>query len=477
MGQPLGTPDEFDVVFVGAGPGGYVGAIRAAQNGLRTAVVDRDERPGGTCLLRGCIPTKSLLESAAVYDAVRGAGEFGIGAGEVSFDWAGVLKRKEKAVAKNAAGVKFLFRKNRVEHVVGTASLAGPGLVEVGVPDGARRTLRARHVVVATGSAVRELPLARADGRRVFTSDDILAVEAPPASLLVVGAGAVGVEFASVFARFGSRVTLLEMLPRLLPVEDEEVSAELGRCLRRRGVECLTGATITDVKVENGVQMRVELPGGPPRMLRADALLMAAGRRPVTEGLGLERFPGVSVDRGFVRTDGLMRTGEAWLSAIGDAARPGDGPHPLLAHVASAEGVLVADRLAGKHVEPLDYDQVVSATYCEPQVASVGLTEARAKERRGEVNVGRFPYAAIGKSAVTGTTEGFSKIVAAREHDELLGVHIVGALATELIHEAAVALRLESTAEELARTIHAHPTLSEGIMEAAHAAGGRPIGA
>jgi dihydrolipoamide dehydrogenase len=469
---------EYDVLFIGAGPGGYIGAIRAAQNGLKTGIVDREERPGGTCLLRGCIPTKSLLESASLYESVRDAKEFGILAGSVSFDWAGVNVRKEKVVTKNANGVKFLFRKNGVEQIVGTATLAAPNTVEIAGVDGSRRTVKAKHVVVGTGSAPKQIPIAKVDGQRIFTSDELLRIPQVPKSLIVIGAGAVGVEFASVHARFGSTVTIVEMLPRLLPIEDEEVSAEFEKSYRRRGISFLTSTAVQDVKVTaDGVDVVVETKGKPVQTLKAEAVLVAVGRRPVTEGLGLEKFKAIQVDRGFVKVSSLLQTGEPWVSAIGDVIAVPNHGHPQLAHLASAEGVLVADRLAGKRVEPLNYDHVISATYSEPEVASVGLTEARAREVHGKIRVGKFPYAGIGKAAVVGHTEGFIKLIATEQHDELVGAHIIGAKATELIHECAVALRLESTSEEIWRTIHAHPTLSEGVMEAAHAVEGKAIGA
>jgi dihydrolipoamide dehydrogenase len=469
---------DVDVLFIGAGPGGYIGAIRAAQNGLKTAVVDREARPGGTCLLRGCIPTKSLLESASLYESLVGAGEFGIQAGSVSFDWGAINQRKAKVVARNANGVSFLFRKNGVQHVIGAATLVAPGVVDVTGPDGARRQIRARHVVLASGSAPRHIPLATVDGQRVFSSDELLDIPAVPKSLIVVGAGAVGVEFASVHQRFGSAVTIVEMLPRLLPIEDVEVSSEIERLFRRRNITALTSTTVTGVQVvADGVEVSVETKGKPPQVLKAEALLVAVGRRPVSEGLGLEKFKGVVMDRGFVQVSPLLQTGEPWLSGIGDVVTVSGHSHPQLAHLASAEGVLVADRLAGKTVHPLNYDQVISATYSEPEVASVGLTEARAREIHGAVRVGKFPYAGIGKAAVVGHTDGFIKLVATEKYDELVGAHIIGAKATELIHECAVALRLESTSEELWRTIHAHPTLSEGVMEAAHAVEGKALGA
>lgn len=473
------TDTTLDVIVIGAGPGGYICAIRAAQNGLKVAVVEKDDRPGGTCLLRGCIPTKALLESAHVLEQTKHANDFGILADMVRFDWGGVNKFKDKVVAKNANGVKFLFKKNGIEHVIGTARITGPGALEVAQPDGTKRAMKAKHIVLATGSATRHLPsLAKVDGRRVFTSDELLQIEDVPKSMIVVGAGAVGVEFASVFSRFGTQATIVEMAPRLIPLEDEEVSAEFEKIIRRKGIKSHTGTAVKSVDVrEEGVEVRLEK-DGKSETLQAETILLAIGRRPVTDGLGLENVRGVKLDKGYIVVDNQLRTGESWLSAIGDVVTVGGAPHPQLAHVASAEGVLVADRLAGKHVTPIDYERgIIGATYSEPEVASVGLTEAKAREKYGKVKIGKFPYAAIGKSSVIGAPEGFIKLVAAEKHDELLGMHIIGAKATELIHEGLIALKLESTSEEIAHAIHAHPTLGEGIMEAAHAVLGKAMGA
>lgn len=472
------SEQSFDVIFIGAGPGGYIGAIRAAQNGLSTAIVDKGDKPGGTCLLRGCIPTKALLKAASVYDTLRDAPKFGIESKSATFDWGKVQERKEEVVAKNASGVEFLFRKNKVKHIVGSARLVERGVVEVSHPDKSSSRLKAKHVVIATGSKPRHIPIAPVDGKSVFTSDEFLNIDRVPKSLVVLGAGAVGVEFASVHHRFGSKVTLVEMQPNLLPVEDEEVSREFKRLLKRQGIDVRVSTSLEAVsKVEGGVELTLRPKGKEAQTLQAEALLVAVGRAPVSEGLGLENFPKVQLDRGFIKVDPLLNTNETWLSAIGDVVTLEGVAHPQLAHLASAEGVLVADRLAGKPVEAIDYEQVIGATYALPEVASVGLTEAQAKERYGKIQVGKFPYAGLGKAWVEGESDGFIKVVASQEHDELLGVHIIGAKATELIHEAALGLRLESTTEELWRTIHAHPTLAEGMGEAAHAVFGKALSA
>jgi dihydrolipoyl dehydrogenase len=458
--------EERDLIVIGSGPGGYVAGIRAGQLGMRVAVVERDPKFGGTCLHRGCIPTKALLHTASLVDDIARAGRFGVTVGEATVDIAGAHAYKDKVVAKNAKGIEFLFKKNQVEGLHGTGRVVGPNEVEVAGPDG-KRTYRARHILVATGSVPRDVPPAPVDGERVLNSDHILEIPQVPESLIVLGAGAVGVEFASIFASFGSEVTLVEMLPRVLPIEDEEISAELERAFRKRGIEVLTGARLERVeKTATGVRARIE---GADGWREASRLLVAVGRAPVTAELGLEGV-GIELDRGYVPVDGFMRTSVPSIYAIGDVVRT-----PWLAHVASAEGILAVEHMAGQPSRPLNYDQVPSVTYCDPEVGSVGLSEAKARERGRDVAVGKFPMSALGKAAILGKTEGFVKIVRDKRYDELLGVHIIGAHATDLIAEACVALRLESTTEELFRTIHAHPTLSEAVAEAAHAAVGHAI--
>ncbi len=459
---------ELDLIVVGSGPGGYVAAIRAGQLGLETAVVEKDSRLGGTCLHRGCIPTKALLHTAGLLDEIRKAESFGVDVAAPALDMERTHLYKDAVVDKNARGVEYLLKKNKVEAIHGRGRLTGPNEVEVESPDG-RRSYRARHILVATGSVPRDIPPAPADGERILNSDHILKLQSVPDHLLVVGSGAVGCEFASAFTSFGSQVTLVEMLPRLLPLEDEEVSKEVERAFRKRGIKSKTGTTLAGVeKGGEGVKVRLTR-GEETETVEASTVLIAVGRAPVTENIGLEAL-GVGLDRGYVEVDEYMRTSVPSVYAIGDVVKT-----PWLAHVASAEGILAVEHMAGEKARPLNYDHVPSVTYCEPEVGSVGLTEAKARERGYDVAVGKFPFSASGKAAIEGKTGGFVKVVRETRYDELLGVHIVGPSATELISEACVALQIESTTEELFRAIHAHPTLSEAMAEAAHAAVGHAI--
>ncbi len=461
---------EYDVIVIGSGPGGYVAAIRAGQLGLKTAVVEKDERYGGTCLLRGCIPTKALLHTADLLDRIRDAGTMGIEVSGATLDIDRAMDRKEQVVDKNARGVAFLFKKNGVEGIRGRGRLAGPHEVEVEGPDGARTTYRTKNVLIATGSVPREVPPAPTDGERILNSDHILELRQVPESLVVLGAGAVGAEFASVYRSFGSDVTLVEMLPRVLPLEDEEASKEVERAFRKRGMTLKTGTKLAAAEAtEGGVRVTLEGAKG-QETLEATKLLVAVGRAPVTRDLGFEAA-GVEIDaRGYVQVDELMRTAASGVYAIGDVVDT-----PWLAHVASAEGILAVEHMAGKQVRPLDYDLTPMVTFCDPEVAHVGLTEAQAKDRGYEIEVGKFPFSALGKAVIEGKTTGFVKIVRDTKYDEVLGVHIVGIHATDLIAEACAALHLETTNQELIETIHAHPTLGEAMHEAAHAAAGHAI--
>jgi len=463
------SSNAYDLIVIGSGPGGYVAAIRAAQLGMKAAVVEKDPKFGGTCLHRGCIPTKALLHTASMLDEIKGAGDVGISVAEPTLDLAKAHGYKDKVVAKNAKGVEFLFKKNKIDGIHGFGRLKSATEVEVEAEGGEKTVYKTKNVLVATGSVPRELPIAPTDGEKILNSDHILKLDRVPESLVVLGAGAVGTEFASIFRAFGSEVTLVEMLPRLLPIEDEEVSAELARAFRKRGIQSMTGTLLQKAETtDSGVHLTLEREGEPAE-LDAEVLLVAVGRAPVSEGVGLEAV-GVELERGYVQVDGHMRTAVPNVYAIGDVVAT-----PWLAHVASAEGILAVEHMAGEEVRPIDYDHVPSCTYCEPEVASVGLTEAAAKERGYDVETGKFPFSALGKAAILGHTGGFVKVVRDLKYDELLGVHIIGPHATDLIAEACVALQVESTTEELFRTIHAHPTLSEAVMEAAHVAFGHGI--
>jgi dihydrolipoamide dehydrogenase len=461
---------SFDVTVIGSGPGGYVAAIRAAQLGLKTALVEKAPALGGTCLHIGCIPTKALLHSADVLEGARDAARFGVATGEVRLNLAAVHKHKADVIRRQATGLDFLMKKNQVTVVRGHGRLKGPGVVEVSGGPGAPQTLATRHVVLATGSAPKMLPGLKPDGARVITSNEALGLEFVPKSMIVLGAGAVGVEFASIYLRFGSAVTLVEMLPRVLPIEDEEIAAELHKALRRRGVEVRVGTKVEGVKAaDKGVEVTVRSEKGGSETLKADVVLVAVGRRPVTEDLGIEGTR-IELQRGFVKVDGLMRTGEPSVYAIGDLLAT-----PMLAHLASHEGIVAAEAIAGRKPEPIDYDRVPNCTYSDPEVASVGLTEQAAKARGHRVRVGRFPFPPLGKGRILNAQEGFVKLVGDERYDELLGIHVIGPKATELIGEGSLALRLEATVEELFHVIHAHPTLSEAMGEAALALHGRGL--
>jgi len=464
------TP-KYDVVIIGSGPGGYVAAIRAGQLGLKTAVIEKDDKFGGTCLHVGCVPTKALLFSADVYDSIKNAREYGIVCKEFSVDWAAVQARKTKVVTKLAKGIEFLFKKNKVESIQGYGRLAGPGRIAVTDAKGQTREIQARKIVLATGSEAKTFPGFEPDGKTILTNREILAVKAIPKSMVVMGAGAVGVEFASIFHRFGSKVTILEMLPRAVPLEDEEISAELEKSFRRQGITIVTQAKVEKAaKTANGVAVSYTGPDGKSQKIEAETLLVAVGRSPNTRDLGLEKTR-VKLERGFVKVDSCMQTDEPGVYAIGDLV----ANSPLLAHVASMEGIVAVTHAAGKPVEPINYDQAPNCTYCEPEISSVGLTERRAREAGHQVRVGKFPFAGNSKSGILGAREGFVKMVCDEKYGEILGVHMIGPRVTELVAEAAAVLRLEGTALDLSHTIHPHPTLSEALMEASHAVDGMAI--
>jgi len=464
----------YDVVVIGSGTGGYVAAIRAAQLGLRVGVVERAPSLGGTCLNWGCIPTKALLEHAHALKIAQEAAEWGLSiAGPVAIDMAKVQARKDKIVKVLTGGVGSLFKKHKIDVIAGTGRLLGGGGVEVTGDE--TRKVTAREIIVATGSSARSVPGIEVDHDRIITSDDAIGMTRIPKSIAVLGSGAVGVEFASIFAQFGSQVTIVELLPRLVPVEDEAVSAELEKLFKKRKIKVLTGTKVTSARPgADEVVLEAERPDGKVEKLKAEYLLVATGRGPVTTGLGAEEV-GLEMDRGYIKVDELFRTTVPGISAVGDVITLGWPGHPQLAHLSSAEGIVCAERIAARDVRPINYDHVPGCTYCDPEIGSVGLTEREAQERGHDVRVGVFPFGILGRARIANERDGFVKIVADKRYDEILGVHMIGPRATELVAEATLALRMECTVEELIRTIHAHPTMSEAVAEAAHAAHGSPL--
>ena len=472
---------EYDVVIIGAGTGGYVAAIRAAQLGMKVAVVERQKALGGTCLIWGCIPTKALLEHAHALKIAQAAKEWGlsgIDGGAVKIDMPAVHVRKDKIVTGLTGGIELLFKKNKIDWIKGTARLAGGKAVEVTLHDGTKQSVSARkELILATGSAPRSVPGIDVDHKKIIFSDEAIHLPEVPKSIAVMGSGAVGVEFASIFRSYGSEVAIIELLPRLVPGEDEAISSELEKDFKRRGIKSFTGTRVSSARVgSKGVD--IEMTAGADanaktQKLTFDVLLVATGRGPVTEGLDAAKI-GLTLDRGYIVVDEMFRTNVPGVSAIGDVITMG-GPHYQLAHVSSMEGILLAERIAGQPVRPINYDHVPRCTYCEPEIGSVGLTESQAKEKGYDVRTGSFPFKALARARMAGETDGFVKIVSDKKYDEILGVHIIGPRATELIAEAVLMLRMECTIEELVKTIHAHPTMSEAVGEAAHAAHGAAI--
>jgi dihydrolipoamide dehydrogenase len=452
----------YDVAIIGSGPGGYTAAIRAAQLGLKPCLIEKGERLGGTCLLVGCIPTKALLFNAEIYDHLKAGKEFGIeGAEGAKLNWPTIQSRKDKIVLKHTKGLDYLMRKNKVDVVRGYGRLTGPrkdGVLTVEVQGGA--AVKAKNVILATGSEARMLPGLEIDDR-VLTNIEILSLKSIPKSLVVVGAGAVGVEFASIYRSFDCDVTLLEMLPRLVPLEDEEISKELTRAFGKRGIKSFTGAKVEKIeKTKSGIAVTFTPPDGKQQKLEAEKILIAVGRAPQTATVGLEKTK-IKADRGFVHTNEWMETEEPGIFAVGDII----AGFPQLAHVAFMQGMVAAARIAGKPARPLNRNHIPNCTYCEPQISSVGLTEAAARQTGREVKIGKFPFSANSKASIVGSHEGFVKVVADVKYGEILGVHIIGPQATEMIAEAVAAMDAEATVDELMFTIHPHPTLSEAMFD------------
>jgi len=456
--------EQYDVTIIGSGPGGYVAAVRAGQLGLKVAIVEKekDARLGGTCGLRGCIPTKALLQSAHLYEKAGHFEQFGLKVEGLSYDFEKVQKYKNDVVAKNSAGVTYLMKKNKATVYNGFGKITGKGKIEVALDGSKTETIETKNIIIATGSVVRPIPGFETDGKQVVNSDQILELNRVPKSMLVLGSGAVGVEFASVYSRFGCETTVVELMDRIVPGEDAEVSKELERSFKKRGIKSQTNTKLEKLeKTKDGVKV-TGTSNGKQVVLEAEMFLVAVGRMPYLEGLGLENTK-VEVDkRGTIVVDEFCRTSEPGIFAIGDAIAT-----PWLAHLASKEGIMVVEQIAGQQTEPINMRLVPNCTYCDPEVASVGLTEQKAREEGYDVKVGKFPFSASGKARILGETDGFVKVVSEKKYDEVLGVHIIGPHATELLAEACVAMRLETTADELGRTIHAHPTVSESIMEAA----------
>ncbi|HME13001.1 MAG TPA: dihydrolipoyl dehydrogenase [Candidatus Acidoferrum sp.] len=452
---------KYDVAIIGSGPGGYVAAIRAGELGLKTVVVEKDPYLGGTCLHVGCIPTKVLLHHAEVYDHFKNGEELGFEVSGLKVNWANVLARKDKIVKKHAKGIEFLFKKNKVDFVQGWGRYEGPGRVSV-EKDGKTSIIEASNVLMVSGSEARSLPGIEPDHTTILTNRSILQLPAIPKTLIVVGAGAVGVEFASIYNSFGTQVTILEALDRVVPVEDEEISAELEKTYRKKNIQVFTGSKVDSVKKDaQGVTVTFKDKEGKPQTLQAEKLLLAVGRKPMTENCGLEKSK-AKLERGFVHVGPTMETDEKGLYAIGDIV----AGMPQLAHAAMMEGIVAVTTIAGKPTKPILKTRIPNATYCEPQIGSIGLTEKDARAAGHAVKIGKFPFVGNSKATILGNHGGFIKVVSDEKYGEVLGIHIIGPLATEILAEAATVLNLEGTIDDMMNMMHAHPTVWEGMGDA-----------
>lgn len=463
---------KYDLAIIGSGPGGYVAAIRAGQWGLKTVCIEKDPFLGGTCLHVGCIPTKVLLHHAEIYDNFKRAAEFGFEVKDVKVNWPAMIERKAMIVNKHAKGIEFLFKKNKVESLQGWGRIVGPGRVSV-EQNGKKTEIEATNIMLATGSDARSLPGVEIDNKVIMDNRGMLDMPTIPKSLVIVGAGAVGVEFASIYKSFGSDVTILEMLPRLVPLEDEEISAELGKAFRKKGIRFELEAAVQSVKKDaNGASVTFKDKSGKSQTIAAEKVLVAVGRRPMTENVGIEKTK-AKVERGFVHTTPFMETAEPHLYAIGDIV----AGQPQLAHAASMEGIIAVGRMAGKTMQPFDRNRCPNCTFCEPQIGSIGLTEKQARDAGHKVKTGKFPFIGNSKSSILGYHEGFIKVVADEKYNEVLGVHAIGSLSTEIIAEATTALQLEGTVDDMMAMIHAHPTVWEAMGDGFNSVMGLTINA
>ena len=452
---------KYDVAIIGSGPGGYVAAIRAGELGLKVVVVEKDPYLGGTCLHVGCIPTKVLLHHAEVYDQFKNGVELGFEVSGLKVNWANILARKDKIVKKHSKGIEFLFKKNKVESVQGWGRYEGPGKISV-EKDGRQTTIEASNVLMVSGSEARSLPGIEPDHKTILTNRSILQLPEIPKSLMVVGAGAVGVEFASIYNSFGTQVIILEALPRVVPVEDEEISAELDKTYRKKNIQIFTSSMVESVKKDaKGVSVSFQDKEGKGHTLQAEKLLLAVGRKPMTENCGLEKSK-AKLERGFVHVGPNMETAEKGLYAIGDIV----AGLPQLAHAAMMEGIVAVTHIAGKPTQPIVKTRIPNATYCEPQIGSIGLTEKQARDAGYKVKVGKFPFVGNSKATILGNHGGFIKVVSEEKFGEVLGIHIIGPLATEILGEAATVLNLEGTIDDMMNMMHAHPTVWEGMGDA-----------
>jgi dihydrolipoamide dehydrogenase len=460
---------QYDLIVVGSGPGGYVAAIRAAQLGMKVGVVER-ENLGGICLNWGCIPTKALLKSAQVFEYINHAADYGITVADYRQDFPAIIKRSRGVADGMSKGIQFLFKKNKIEAIMGTGLIKKGGKVEVTDAAGKKAEHTAKHIIIATGGRSRELPGVKQDGKKIIGYREAMTLPTQPASLVVMGSGAIGMEFAYFYATLGTKVTVVEYLDRILPREDEEVSKEMLRIMKKKGIEFLVGTAVEGVDTKGkGCIVTTKDKAGAVQKIECDVVLSAVGISTNLEGLGLEAV-GIKTDKGIIVTDDYYATNVPGYYAIGDIVRG-----PALAHVASAEGITCVEKIAGVHVQPIDYNNIPSCTYCWPEVASVGYTEEEAKAKGYQVKVGKFPFSASGKAAAAGAKDGFVKVIFDAKYGEWLGAHMVGANVTEMIAEVVVARRLETTGHEIIKSIHPHPTMSEAIMEATAAAFGEVI--